>query len=417
MATKKSEGKGEIVRFEIFFAMIFTWILFLAWQTTCFATTVTLQWDTNAESDLAGYKIYYQADASTLPFQGTGAIQGAAPVDVLKQTTATVGGLDPNHAYYFAVTAYNTSGIESSYSNIVAVPEMTSPTVSLTSPANNATVGGTVSVSATASDNVGVTKVEYYLNGLLQATDTTAPYVYSWNTTALAAGSYTLMTKAYDAAGNVGQSGNVSVSVVNDSISPTVTVTSPANNATVSGSVTIAANASDNVAVSRVEFFENGILLAASNVAPYSYSWNTAAAANGAHTLAARAYDAAGNVGQSSSVSVTLFNDTTLPTVSINSPLNGATVSGTTSVSATASDNVGVTKVEFYVNGALQSSSTSAPYSFSWNTAAAANGAYTLSAKAYDAAGNSGNSASVTVTVNNDTSPPTVSITSPLANA
>jgi hypothetical protein len=100
--------KGQIVRSGLFFAIIFTWILFLAGQATCFASTVTLQWDPNTESDLAGYKVYYKADSSTQPLIGTGAAQGAAPVDVLKQTTATVSGLDPNHAYYFAVTAYNT---------------------------------------------------------------------------------------------------------------------------------------------------------------------------------------------------------------------------------------------------------------------------------------------------------------------
>ena len=76
---------------------------------------------------------------------------------------------------------------------------------------------------------------------------------------------------------------------------------------------------------------------------------------------------------------------------------------GAVSVTANASDNVGVTKVEIYLNGALQSTLTSAPYSFNWNTLAAANGAYTVSAKAYDAAGNVGQSANVAVTVFNDT--------------
>src|SRR5207244_920038 len=94
---------------------------------------------------------------------------------------------------------------------------------------------------------------------------------------------------------------------------------------------------------------------------------------------------------------------------SITAPVNGATVSGTTSVTASASDNVGVTKVEFYLDGVLQSTSTVAPYSWSWNTTTAANGGHNLSSQAYDAAGNTGTSAIVTVTVNNvaDTTPPT----------
>jgi beta-lactamase superfamily II metal-dependent hydrolase len=101
--------------------------------------------------------------------------------------------------------------------------------------------------------------------------------------------------------------------------------------------------------------------------------------------------------------------DTTPPTTSITSPLDGATVSGTTMVTANASDDRGVTKVEFYLDGALQSTDTSSPYSWSWDTTAASNGTHALTSKAYDAAGNSSTSAAVGVTVSNtgDVTPPT----------
>ena len=101
--------------------------------------------------------------------------------------------------------------------------------------------------------------------------------------------------------------------------------------------------------------------------------------------------------------------DTTPPTTSITSPAEGATVSGTTTVSASASDNVGVTKVEFYLDGALAATDTASPYSWSWNTTSASNASHTLSSKAYDAAANVGSSTVVNVTVNNagDTTPPT----------
>ncbi|HEV8433655.1 MAG TPA: protease pro-enzyme activation domain-containing protein [Thermoanaerobaculia bacterium] len=96
--------------------------------------------------------------------------------------------------------------------------------------------------------------------------------------------------------------------------------------------------------------------------------------------------------------------DTTPPTTSITAPTNGATVSGTTTVSANASDNIGVTKVEFYLDGALQSTDTTLPYSWSWTTTSAANGSHSLVSKAYDAAGNVGTSSTVTVTVSNSSS-------------
>jgi Bacterial Ig domain len=95
--------------------------------------------------------------------------------------------------------------------------------------------------------------------------------------------------------------------------------------------------------------------------------------------------------------------DTTAPATSITAPANGATVSGTVSVTASASDNVGVTKVEFYLDGALRTTDTTSPYSWSWDTTTFANSAHSLVAKAYDAAGNVGTSATVTVTVSNST--------------
>lgn len=285
--------------------------------------------------------------------------------------------------------------------------DTTKPTVSITAPAASATVSGTVNVTASASDNVGVSKVEFYVDGALKGTDTTATYLLSWNTTFLTNGSHTLAAKAYDAAGNVGQSSSITVNVNNpvaDTTQPAVAISSPASGATVQGTVAVSATASDNVGVSKVEFYRNNVLFAASNSAPYSFSWNTTTVSNGSYTLMAKAYDAAGNVGQSGNVTVTVSNpvpDTTAPTVSITSPANGSTVSGTVSITAGASDNVGVSKVEFYVNGVLKSTDTASPYSYSWNTTSVANASYTLIAKAYDAAGNTRQSGNVTVTVNN----------------
>ena len=95
--------------------------------------------------------------------------------------------------------------------------------------------------------------------------------------------------------------------------------------------------------------------------------------------------------------------DTTPPTASITSPAAGATVSGTISIQANASDNVGVTRVDFLVDGSLLSSDTTAPFAASWNTANAANGAHSLTVRAFDAANNQKTSAAVSLTVNNGT--------------
>jgi outer membrane protein assembly factor BamB len=99
--------------------------------------------------------------------------------------------------------------------------------------------------------------------------------------------------------------------------------------------------------------------------------------------------------------------DTMPPTVSITAPATGATVSGTTTVSATAADNVGVVGVQFKLDGNnLGSEVTSSPYSTTWDTTSAAAGQHMLTAVARDAAGNTTTSTSVTVTVDNSAPPP-----------
>ena len=100
--------------------------------------------------------------------------------------------------------------------------------------------------------------------------------------------------------------------------------------------------------------------------------------------------------------------DITPPAASISSPSNGTIVSGTVNVTVSASDNVGVSSVTLSVDGAVVGTRTTAPYSFSWNTTTIADGTHTITAKAYDAAGNS-SSASASVTNKNSTLLPSTS--------
>src|ERR1017187_9970527 len=198
-----------------------------------------------------------------------------------------------------------------------------------------------------------------------------------------------------------------------DTTPPAVSMTGPVNGAVVTGTVNLTANATDNVAVTGVQFTLDGANLGGvvTGVGPlYSYSWNTKPIANGTHTLAAIATDAAGNTA-TSSISVTVNNDTTPPAVAMTGPVNGATVTGTVSLAANATDNVAVTGVQFTLDGANLGNvvTGSGPsYSYSWNTTAVTNGVYTLAAVASDAAGNSATS-SISVTVNNPALPPAIS--------
>jgi C1A family cysteine protease len=187
---------------------------------------------------------------------------------------------------------------------------------------------------------------------------------------------------------------------IKDTTSPQASIISPIVNVSVSGVVTVNATATDNIGVSRVELYANDVLIGSDANSPYSFAWNTLSAANGSVSLVASAYDAAGNKGNSQPVTVNVYNipDTISPSVSIKYPVNGTTVSATVSISASASDNVGVTSMRILVDNALVKTSTSGTISYGWNTRKMADGYHVIVVEALDTAGNKGTvSANVTV--------------------
>ena len=120
---------------------------------------------------------------------------------------------------------------------------------------------------------------------------------------------------------------------------------------------------------------------------------------NGTHAISASAGDSAGNVSaRSGDLSLTV--DLVAPVTSVTSPGSGSTVSGTVNVGSSASDNVGIWTVDFQVDGVVQATDTTSPYSYAWDSTTVANGQHTLTAIATDLAGRTASS-SVTVTVGN----------------
>ncbi len=294
--------------------------------------------------------------------------------------------------------------------------------VTMTSPDSGSTVSGTVPVSASVSiiGLITVRGVQFKLDGAnLGAEDTSSPYSVSWNTTTAGNGSHTLTAVARDLLGVQYTSNPVTVTVANtappppaDTTPPTVRITSPSDGQTISGTVMLTASASDNVGVVGVQFQLDRVNGGAEDTTPpYSILFDTTTTSDGVHTITAVARDAAGNRTTSDPVTVTVANgspaDTTPPTVSITSPVSGATVSGTTNLTASASDNVGVIGVQFRIDGLnFGAEDTSAPYSIPWDTASVSDGSHTITAVARDAAGNHTESTTVTVTVANNAPPP-----------
>jgi hypothetical protein len=168
---------------------------------------------------------------------------------------------------------------------------------------------GTVTLSANASDTSGVAWVEFYDGSTLLGLDTSAPYSFDWSSRTAANGPHTLTSKAYDNTGRSGTSAARTITLDNDFVAPTATLTGPAAGSVLQGIVTLSADASDNQnEVARVEFYVDGALLGASTTAPHTLAWDTRPLLNGSHTLMARAYDTSGNPGTSPTLNVTVSN-------------------------------------------------------------------------------------------------------------
>jgi hypothetical protein len=102
-------------------------VLLLLFLTTAYALDITLAWDENKESDLAGYRIYYKKGSHGPPYKGTGALQGDSPIEIPLESLENprapqfaISGLSDDDVWYFVATAYNGQGLESDYSNFVS---------------------------------------------------------------------------------------------------------------------------------------------------------------------------------------------------------------------------------------------------------------------------------------------------------
>ena len=300
-----------------------------------------------------------------------------------------------------------------------------SPSVAITSPANNATFTypATVNLVVSASDADGsVAKVEYFTGATKLGETTSAPYQFTW--TGMSAGSYAITTKATDNLGATTTSSAVNIQVNNPAPvnqAPTVALMSPVTNATFTAPATInvMVTASDtDGSVTKVEFFTGATKLGESTAAPYQFSWSNVSA--GTYSLTAKATDNQGATTTSGVVTIqvktTPVNQP--PTIALTSPVTNATFSdpATVALTAAASDADGVVaKVEFFNGSTKLGETISTPYQLTWTSVSA--GTYTLTAKATDNLGAATTSGSVTIQVKTATTTPPTNPTADLIGA
>ncbi len=287
------------------------------------------------------------------------------------------------------------------------------PTGTIISPASASTVSGTINIEVYAYDNIRMGHVDFIIDGSEVAHDSIPPYSYSWNTLGEAEDSdHVININLSDSAGNTTSLFPVTVFVDNiedaDITPPSIVIYDPAANQTVSGTVTFMTIATDNVAIDRVEFYHDYELEFTATNYPYNYEWNsTLIAEDSEHVWHAKAFDTSGNDSQTQPMVLFVDNiDNIPPTGFILYPYAGQIVSDNIEIQVSASDNVGIAEVEFYLDGNLLSSDDQVPYAHEWNTnSSSEDEEHVIYATIIDLQGNSTDLSPISVTVNNDDAP------------
>jgi thermitase len=226
-------------------------------------------------------------------------------IESLLYSTALDLGATGRDAYYGYGRVNAAAAVQAAKGSTITV-DTQAPTASVSAPLASTSVSGLVTVNVSASDNIGVAKVNLLVNGSVLATDSSSPYGFTWDSTKVANGMATLTAVAYDAAGNAGTSAAVSVNVANattiattDTAPPQVAFSTPGAGSQLKGkgTVTIATSASDNSGAAGISqsLYIDGALASTASGATLSYGWNMNRVASGTHTLKIVASDAAKN--------------------------------------------------------------------------------------------------------------------------
>ncbi len=293
-----------------------------------------------------------------------------------------------NTASGSAVTV-TVSGTSSSDTTVPTVGQISQTT---------ATKNAALTLSATVSDNVALSSCSLYTNssyvGAMSVSGSTASYSsYIFTST----GSFTAYVTCTDSSGNIGTGSSQTITVSSDTTAPTVgqiTQTTATKNAV----TTLSATESDSVGVSSCSLYVGGsyigVMTLSSGTASYSYTFTS----TGSYSAYVTCVDASGNTGTGSSQTVTVSTDTSAPSVGQISQTT-ATQNVATTLSATVTDNVGVSSCSLYVNssyvGPLSISSSTASYSYTFGST----GSYSAYITCLDSVANVGIGASQTITV------------------
>lgn len=241
----------------------------------------------------------------------------AAQVDALLKVSADDRGSAGYDTGYGFGRLNAGRALELTAMKLINAADVTAPALRFLTPLPDGLVGQTPGelVQVDAMDDRQVASVTLYADDVLIGQKTSAPYAFTWNTSALNDGSsHMLRAVARDAAGNTASlQFSATVQVGYDITPPQIKLMSPIDGARVSPTnsdggqfVRVTVNASDNSgSLFRVELYVDGVLITQSTTAPYTLFWQVDQVARGRHTLVCLAYDSSFNIGTSNAVTVT----------------------------------------------------------------------------------------------------------------
>lgn len=309
-----------------------------------------------------------------------------------------------NHV--IGVRANDAGGLSTTVTRNVMVNNV-APSVSIGSPAVNAVLKSSVTVTGLASSAVGLQSVQLLIDGTAaaNATNLSVP-TFQVDTAGYADGAHTLVLRAIGTGGLTSDTAPLSVVVAN--VAPAITFTAPAANAIVRGTVPVSSTITSGAGLSTLGLSVDGVFTAWLNPTTGSGSFTSASFADGAHVLKLDATDIGGNL---TTITLPVVINNVAPSVSVSSPGNGSLVRRVFTVSGVASSAAGLSSVELLVDGASKGFAANPnAASFSFNSSAVADGAHTLQFVATSSGGLVSTSAANTVTVDN-AAPSTMTIT------
>jgi hypothetical protein len=317
----------------------------------------------------------------------------------------------PDGSYTFSAISYDALNHSSSASSGVQI-DNTEPTLSVMWTPSGTTLGGTIEFDATASDANGIAYVQFYLNGILQFTDYSAPYEWALDTTLLSDGEHTVTVIADDTRGNDRQ---ITINFTVDNSGPSITVNSPADLSSFEGpsSVVVLATVSDSAGLDTILLrYYTGVSWIEVPMLPSGNQYQeTIPSLSPGDSVQAYVFanDTLGNEASSTAFTYYIV-DTTAPSLSVILDPIVSVYAGDVEVDAVSTDISGISTVILYVDGTQVTIMSSAPYEYLLDTSALADGSHTIRVWSNDTWDNS---EYVEVVIHTDNTAPSLSVTAP----